>query len=147
MDKKIGDSEVEQPHIETVVEEFDVLPAVEPPLDDAPAEIPLEPQRPEVEAAKLDENKEYAAEVALPVVESPSGTYTYSLDQPYTLIPLMKDAWNAVRPKSDAPFEVCAPAFRETLLAHATDVIKTNKTRTDDAPLAQFERKVYELIH
>lgn len=105
-----------------------------PPAKAAPAkkaeavkapEPPKAVQRPEMELAKKHGNKDYVVNIAVPA----------------TMVPLVRDAWNAVR-EGDAPFDSCVVDFKMTLLQHAIDVIKTHKVLKGDTHLARFERQV-----
>jgi hypothetical protein len=75
-------------------------------------------------------------------VEVADKKYTFDIAMPSTLVPIMKDAWNEVRGKGDAVYDECAPAFRETLLAHTISVLTTHAVLRGDTCLAKFEQEV-----
>ncbi len=75
------------------------------------------------------------------VKDKPSAKYEVMFDHPETLIPLLRECWDAVR-QGDAEFDNCAPDFRETLLAHALGVLKTPAVLEGDSHMARFENQV-----
>ena len=89
---------------------------------------PKVPEAPFAEAqfAKRNDNKEY----------------TFDVNMPVTLVPLMRDAWDAVRGRGDAAFDQCAGAFKQILLQHTIDVLKTHAVLKGDTNLGRFEREI-----
>lgn len=63
---------------------------------------------------------------------------------PMTLIPLVREAWNAVRGE-DSHFDVCQPTFKRALLDHALSVLKSGVVLEGNSYWARFEQKIAEL--
>lgn len=70
--------------------------------------------------------------------------YEYSVDNLPSLLPLIRDCWDEVR-QGDAPFDECAPEFRQTLLAHTISVLTTSAVLRGDSHLARFESAVAKI--
>ncbi len=71
--------------------------------------------------------------------------YSFVIDDPEGLLPLITDAWDASKGVGDAPFVECQPAFKVDLLYHAQDVLRTGKASEADSAIAAFERKIHDI--
>ena len=82
----------------------------------------------------------------IPLVESHQPKhYEYDIAAPASLIPMIADAWDAVKGEGDANFATCAPNFRDTLMAHGVDAVRSGIAQEGDTNLALFEREIIRI--
>lgn len=102
-------------------------------------------------AAKEAPKEEVKADapVKLALVEDapvePKKEYEYDLNAPMTLIPLVADAWDAIRDKSDATYATADPNFRSALISHAHGVLSSGTVLKGDTYWSKFEKKIAQL--